>query len=445
VPLLSAQAEPPTPAEDIARILAPHPIFAGFDRTSLLAVAAQSRFATYPAGTMVMREGEPGTYAMVILEGEVDVLIELPAGPVPMATLGRNRIIGELGVFTDMPRTASVVARSDLVAIRIEQDSLMQISAAHPSIAVAIIRELGGRLASMNRSLAYLTHAAEALGRDEYNAALLDELTSQAGELATFAQAFFGMAAEIRNKQMRRQEMQAAAEIQQSILPPPLARGETAGRVDLYAEMHPARVIGGDFYDYFLIDPNRLAVTVGDVSGKGIPASLFMAVSRTVMRSITSEHDMGAGMAEANRLLSTQNTASMFVTLFHGVLDLSSGLLRYCNAGHNPPYLLRVGGGRSTLEATGVPFGVDAAMPCRIAETTLAPGDTLFLFSDGITEALDPDGKEFGTARLEAALDDSRNRGAADLVGDVLKATRHFAGDAEQSDDITCLALVFAP
>jgi CRP-like cAMP-binding protein len=152
----------------------------------------------------------------VILEGEVDVLIELPAGPVPMATLGRNRIIGELGVFTDMPRTASVVARSDLVAIRIEQDSLMQISAAHPSIAVAIIRELGGRLASMNRSLAYLTHAAEALGRDEYNAALLDELTSQAGELATFAQAFFGMAAEIRNKQMRRQEMQAAAEIQQS-------------------------------------------------------------------------------------------------------------------------------------------------------------------------------------------------------------------------------------
>jgi phosphoserine phosphatase RsbU/P len=438
VPLLPAQAEPSAPAEDIARILAPHPIFAGFNRTSLLAVAAQCRFATYPAGTMVMREGEPGSYALVILEGEVDVLIELPAGPVQMATLGRNRIIGELGVFTDMPRTASVVARSDLVAIRIEQDSLMQISAAHPSIAVAIIRELGGRLGSMNRS-----HAAEALGRDEYNAALLDELTSQAGELATFAQAFFGMAAELRNKHVRRQEMQAAAEIQQSILPPPLAREEAGGRVDLHAEMHPARDIGGDFYDYFLIDANRLAVTVGDVSGKGIPASLFMAVSRTVLRSVTSAHDMEAGMAEANRLLATQNTASMFVTLFHGVLDLSSGLLRYCNAGHNPPYLLRAGGGRTMLEATGVPFGIDAAMPCRIAETALAPGDTLFLFSDGITEALNPDNKEFGTERLEAALDDARNRGAADLVGRVLKATRRFAGEAEQSDDITCLALVF--
>jgi serine phosphatase RsbU (regulator of sigma subunit) len=119
--------------------------------------------------------------------------------------------------------------------------------------------------------------------------------------------------------------------------------------------------------------------------------------------------------------------------------------MRYCNAGHNPPYLLRAGGGRSTLEATGVPFGIDAAMPCRIAETTLSPGDALFLFSDGITEALDPDGKEFGTARLEVALDDASDRGAADLVGDVLNATRRFAGEAEQSDDITCLALVFRP
>jgi len=186
-------------------------------------------------------------------------------------------------------------------------------------------------------------------------------------------------------------------------------------------------------------------VTVGDVSGKGIPASLFMAVSRTVMRSITGAHDMATGMSEANRLLATQNTASMFVTLFHGVLDLSSGLLRYCNAGHNPPHLLRAGGGRAMLDATGVPFGIDAGMSYHIAETLLAPGDALFLFSDGITEALDPDGEEFGAARLEAALDEVRERGAAELVGHVLEATRRFAGEAEQSDDITCCALVFQP
>ncbi len=433
------------PPEEIAQILAPHPIFARFDSASLLAVAAQCGFATYTAGTTIMREGDPGSYALVILEGEVDVFVELPTGPVKMATIGRDRIIGELGVFTDLPRTATVVARTYLVVVRIEQASLMRLSAEYPSIGVAIIRELGGRLASMNRSLAYLTHAAEALGRDEYDALLLDELTGQSGELATFARAFAGMAAEIRAKQNRREEMQAAAEIQQSILPPPLAREGATEHIDLHAEMHPAREIGGDFYDYFLIDSTRLAITVADVSGKGIPASLFMAVSRTVMRSITSARDMSFGMSEANRLLATQNTACMFVTMFHGVLDLSSGVLRYCNAGHNPPYLLRAQGGRITLGATGIPFGIDADMPYRIAETMLHPGDKLFMFSDGITEAFDAENNEFGTARLESALEDGRNRGAAELVRGVLGATAAFTAGAEQSDDITCLALVFRP
>jgi len=433
------------PVEEIAHILAPHPIFARFDRASLLAVAAQCGFATYAKGATLMREGDPGSFACVILEGEVDVFVELPTGQIHMATVGHHRIIGELGVFTDMPRTATVVARTYVVVVRIEQASLTQLSADYPSIGVAIIRELGARLSGMNQSLASLTYAAEALGRDEYDGALLDELSSQPGELGTFARVFAGMASEVRAKQHRRLEMQAAAEIQQSILPAPLVREGPTEEIDLHAEMHPAREIGGDFYDYFLVDANRLAVTVADVSGKGTPASLFMAVSRTVMRSVSSAADMAAGMEEANRLLATENTACMFVTMFHGVLDLSSGVLRYCNAGHNPPYLMRAQGGRDTLGATGIPFGIDAEMPCRIDETVLHSGDTLFLFSDGITEAFDMEGAEFGTARLEAALEAGRGGSAAELVSDVLGATAAFAAGADQSDDITCLALVFRP
>src|SRR5579859_6735549 len=162
-----------------------------------------------------------------------------------------------------------------------------------------------------------------------------------------------------------------------------------------------------------------------------------MAVSRTVMRSLASAGDMEDGMGEANRLLATHNTACMFVTMFHGVLDLASGVLRYCNAGHNPPYLLRAAGGTITLGATGVPFGVDPDWPYRIAETVLQPGDALFLFSDGITEAFDVDGNEFGAARLEVALEAGRGGSAADLVAGVLGATAAFAGGADQSDDIT--------
>jgi phosphoserine phosphatase RsbU/P len=433
------------PVEEIVHILAPHPIFARFDRASLLAVAAQCGFATYAKGAILMREGDPGSFACMILEGEVDVFVELPTGQIHMATVGHHRIVGELGVFTDMPRTATVVARTYVVVVRIEQASLTQLSADYPSIGVAIIRELGARLSGMNQSLASLTYAAEALGRDEYDGALLDELSSQPGELGTFARVFAGMASEVRAKQHRRLEMQAAAEIQQSILPAPLVREGPTEEIDLHAEMHPAREIGGDFYDYFLIDANRLAVTVADVSGKGTPASLFMAVSRTVMRSVSSVADMAAGMEEANRLLATQNTACMFVTMFHGVLDLSSGVLRYCNAGHNPPYLMRAQGGHDTLGATGIPFGIDAEMPCRIDETVLHSGDTLFLFSDGITEAFDMAGAEFGNARLEAALEAGRGGSAAELVSGVLAATAAFAAGTDQSDDITCLALVFRP
>jgi sigma-B regulation protein RsbU (phosphoserine phosphatase) len=297
----------------------------------------------------------------------------------------------------------------------------------------------------MNRSLAYLTYAANALGRDEYDAAMLAELTSQPGAFAGFARAFANMADEIRAKQQRRQELQAAAAIRESILPPPLPRGGATSAIDLHAEMHPAREIGGDFYDFFLLGEDHLALTIADVSGKGIPAALFMAVSRTVLRSITGIDDMPARMAEANRLLSADNTASMFVTMFHGVVDLATGILRYCNAGHNPPYLLRAGQGREMLKPTGAAFGLDADMPYRIDETVLQPGDALFLFTDGITECFDRKGEEFGNARLEAALEAGRGRAAAELVAGILQATEAFAAGAEQSDDITCLALRFRP
>jgi serine phosphatase RsbU (regulator of sigma subunit) len=133
----------------------------------------------------------------------------------------------------------------------------------------------------------------------------------------------------------------------------------------------------------------------------------------------------------------------MFVTMFSGVLDIETGRLRYCNAGHNPPYLLRADGGRELLKATGIPFGIDPDRSYAIAETLLAAGDTLFMFTDGITEAADPSDSLFGDDRLEHILERERGRTAAELVAKVIEATTEFAVGAEQSDDITCLALVY--
>jgi sigma-B regulation protein RsbU (phosphoserine phosphatase) len=154
---------------------------------------------------------------------------------------------------------------------------------------------------------------------------------------------------------------------------------------------------------------------------------------------------MAAGLAEANLLLATQNTTCMFVTMFHGVLDLVSGVLRYCNAGHIPPHLLRANGEKTTLAGTGIPLGIDADRPYRIAEVALHPGDALFLFSDGITEAFNVAGEEFGNGRLEVALEGARGGTAASLIEGVLEATAVFTTGTDQSDDITCLALVYQP
>jgi Cyclic nucleotide-binding domain len=134
------------PVEEIARILARNPVFALFDRNALLAIAGKCSFATFPAGAVIMRQGDPGSFAHLILRGEAGVFVEIPAGRIPMSTLGRENTIGELGAFTDMPRTATVVARSNLVLLRMDRENLMSLAADYPVIATAIVGELGRRL-----------------------------------------------------------------------------------------------------------------------------------------------------------------------------------------------------------------------------------------------------------------------------------------------------------
>src|SRR5277367_2176553 len=290
----------PVSVEEIAEVLALDPTFRQFDLAALRAIAARCGSATFAPGATIMRQGDPGNFAYLVLEGEADVFVEIPAGRIPMATIGRHRIIGELGAFTDMPRTATVIARSDLVTLRVERDTLMSLAADYPQVGVAVIGELGRRLHSMNMPLAYLTYAAGALARDEYDDAMLTELTNQQGELASFARVFANMAAEIRDKQQRRREMEAAADIQKSILPEPLGHDGAAAAVDLHAEMHPARDIGGDFYDYYLIDDRRLTVNVAAVPGTGIQAGVFRALSGTGRQPVPGHAHRHPPLAEHN-------------------------------------------------------------------------------------------------------------------------------------------------
>jgi phosphoserine phosphatase RsbU/P len=190
---------------------------------------------------------------------------------------------------------------------------------------------------------------------------------------------------------------------------------------------------------------NKLAITIGDVCGKGVPASLFMAVTQSVIRLALRQ---GGVLAEkikaANDLLSSDNKETMFVTLFCAVLDLTTGALTYCNCGHNPPLVLRKNQDVvEHLQLTGVPLGIDSGINYSTHEVSLAPDDCLVLFTDGITEAMNIRGEQYGDERLEQAVGVWRDLHPREFVNRIIDAASAFAGDAPQSDDMTCLSLVY--
>jgi sigma-B regulation protein RsbU (phosphoserine phosphatase) len=243
-------------------------------------------------------------------------------------------------------------------------------------------------------------------------------------------------------------DLTVAAEIQRSFLPPsppPFPRGNFS----LAAAMTPAHAVGGDFYDYFLVPTGRgeqgLGLAVGDVSGKGMPAALFMAVSRTLLRA-AALHGAPPGecLRQVNALLLRDTPSPMFVTLFYAAFDPRGGELRYCSGGHNPPFLLRAGGGVERLDGHDLLVGAfeDATYQTHTAD--LRPGDRLFAYTDGVTEALNPAGEEFGTARLVEVLAARPEASPDALVRAVFEAVREFAAGAPQSDDLTALALGYA-
>ena len=245
------------------------------------------------------------------------------------------------------------------------------------------------------------------------------------------------------------QELEAARDLQISMLPqvfPPPARHCP---VDVWGLVHPAREVGGDLYDFFTTEDGSLCFFVGDVSGKGMPAALFMARTKSLIRIATElmrEREGAAAspadiIARVNRELCQNNNDMMFVTLFFGMLALDTGEVLYCNAGHNPPYRVDGGTPRAIEDAKGMILGIQPRAAYTTGKLVLAPGETLYLYSDGVTEAHDPGGDLFCEHRVESVLRTHAGRGSREVVGGVTEALRGFVGTAPQSDDITMLAL----
>lgn len=236
-------------------------------------------------------------------------------------------------------------------------------------------------------------------------------------------------------------ELELARGIQEALVPQVFPQHE---RLSVFGTMIPAAQVGGDLFDCFMLDDHRLAFTIGDVSGKGIAAALFMAVSRTVLRvAATKGLSPRECLTEAHQFLHGERRAtSHFVTCFYGILDLATGQLDYSRAGHNPPYLVR-GNEVQTLDAaSGLPLGMLRRVNYDTATAQMAAGDTLLLFTDGITEAMNPRLEEYGEERLIALLSArASSLSVEELVGLVTQEATAYAEGAPASDDMTVLSV----
>ncbi len=238
-------------------------------------------------------------------------------------------------------------------------------------------------------------------------------------------------------------ELNIAHDIQMGILPKTFPPFPERPEFDIYATIEPAKEVGGDLYDFFFMDENHLCFTVGDVSGKGVPAALLMAVTRTLIKTkATKGLSPAKVLSRVNEDLAIDNPSLMFVTLFMGILDVRTGDLEFSNGGHNPPYIIHANGKVTPLETTnGMALGVVEDFSYESRKVLLKKGDTLFVFTDGVTEAMNNEEELFSETRLENLIAETQNIPVEQLVEDVMEKIKEFSQGTQQTDDITMMVL----
>lgn len=336
----------------------------------------------------------------------------------------------------------------------IRSTSLLIVAAVVLAIAVAIAcgTAAAGRI---TQPLSRLTGEVERLSGGDLDT----RIQIQTGdEIQTLAEAFNSMTARLETyiqnltavtaeKERIGAELNVATQIQRDMLPNIFPAFPEQKEFDIYASMDPAKEVGGDFYDFFMVDGGHLGVVMADVSGKGVPAALFMVIAKTIIKNqALTGGSLEQVFSRANEQLCENNGEGLFVTAFMGLLDLTDGTFAYVNAGHNPPLLRRSGGPYEYLRLDpGFVLAGLEGMEFPGGTIQLAPGDSLFLYTDGVTEALDPKEELFGEDRLEAALNapEAQSLKPIDLLPRIRAVLSDFAQGAEQADDITMLAITY--
>ena len=358
-------------------------------------------------GEALLEPGQANHHLYFLLEGRLDVRLQSVDSP-PVDSIAVGECIGEMSIIDGLPTSAFVIATEPSSVIAVHGSIFWSKIATNPTVVRNLTRVLAERMRKRN------------------------DATLRAVEK------------EFRLEQLQK-DLLAAYETQTGILPLGPVLLEEIQNLDIYARMDVVKSVGGDFYDAFRLDDRRICVAVGDVSGKGMPAALFMVRTMTLLRAEIAKKDPLAKCIEKfNRALCDSNISHMFVSLIVLRIDLNDGTVEYVNAGHPPMLISRSTEPFVAVDASqGLISGVLADNEYTAAYATLERGDRLVLYTDGITEARDTGRNFYGEQRLTNFLSNGNSVSSAEIVNELFNDVEVFSKDAEQSDDITVLAIAY--
>lgn len=411
-------------------LLAHVPLFQKLPSREIQHLAETLTTREVQSNTVLFYEGDEGQHFYILREGQLEVVksIETPDERV-IDTRQRGDFIGEMSLINpDGRRTASVRARGYAKLWEMSRTEFNALLARQPELAYEMVRVLSNRLtAAHNNAMASLIAKNRAL--EEANA-----------ELARAYEELKAAQAQLIEKERLERELQLAAEIQMSILPRtlPKLRGYSFG-----AKIVPARAVGGDLYDFIPLSDDALAIVIGDVSDKGVPAAIFMAQTHALIRSEARQNLSPRDTLErVNQYLLEMNASGLFVTVLYGILNKHTREFQYARAGHELP-LVREPDGEIFIppQGQGAPLGIFDFVLLDEGTFPLPPRSTLLLITDGVTEAMNPAQEQFGTERIHQLLRRELNADAQTLCNDFLHSIATFRGDAPVHDDITLVAI----
>jgi phosphoserine phosphatase RsbU/P len=399
------------------------PLFNKMPKLDLFQLVSELPVEKYKRGDYLFREGEHGDSLYVVRDGKVEIILAADTSDeMLLRACGPGEYVGEMSLM--MPkgtRTASVRAKADSVVWVMSREKFNQVLQKYPQLAYSMVEIMSERLDSSNESA-----FNDLVAKNQALQKAYDELKE--------AQA------QIIEKERLERELQVAADIQLSILPDVLPDTE---EFSFGARILPARQVGGDFYDVFELKDNRIGILIGDVADKGVPSALFMARAHAL---IMAEADIAVTATEVMQLVNSHITrlqkSTQFVTVLYGILDLKTRLFSYARAGHEPPLLLHPNGSVERLpHGPGMAIGLWDPITIDEREVTLASGDTLIMYTDGMTDCRSPEGEAFGLDRIKNLLSELTKLNAQQVSDRLLETLQGYQNGAKQDDDVTLVTI----